>query len=369
MSVDTSTFGARLNLARKKAGYSLRGLSDALGNRVSAQAIGRYERGEMMPGSGVLVALTRTLGVTLGFLFNDQVQALEDVEFRKVSGMPASERTHIEAEVIDYLQRYLVIEEILGIDSTAWNTPPLGNRFLGREGDGERVAQDLRQRWNLGIDPISDLTSLLEIQGIKVLATSLPGHVSGLTCFVRKPRKETRIPVIVVDRQDSLEQRRFTLAHELAHCLFDKSSPVNHEKAADLFAGAFLAPKNHLIWEIGAIRKALDREELILLKHMYRMGAADLLVRLEQVGIISKATLSYAFRTYARGWKTSEPEPLASLGESHQQEIPQRLERLCRHALAEGFIALGKATELLAQPVREIEKGSRHSVHEYAACH
>lgn len=359
--VDTSTFGARLNLARRKAGYSLRGLSDALDHRVSAQAIGRYERGEMMPGSGALVALTQALGVTLSFLFNDQVQSPEDVEFRKASGMAASQRAQVEAEVIDYLQRYLAIEEILGIDSTAWNTPLLGHRFLGREGDGERVAQDIRQRWNLGIDPIPDLTSLLEIQGIKVLATALPGRVAGLTCFVRKPWTETRIPVIVVNRQDALERRRFTLAHELGHCLFDKESPVNHEKAADVFAGAFLASKNHLVWEIGAIRKALDREELILLKHLYRMGAADLLVRLERAGIIGKAALSYAFRTYARGWKTSEPEPLEGSDETQKGELPQRFERLCRHALAEKFIALGKAAELLSRPAREVEQGSRHS--------
>lgn len=314
-----------------------------------------------MPGSGALVALTQTLGVTPGFLFNDQVQALEDVRFRKVSGLAASQRARIEAEVVDYLQRYLVVEEILGIDSTAWNVPRLGRRFLGREVDGERVAQDLRQRWNLGVDPVPDLTSLLEMQGIKVLATVLPNRIAGLTCFVRKPRVETRIPVIVVHRRDALERRRFTLAHELGHCLFDAESPVDHEKAADVFAGAFLAPKDHLIWEIGAIRKALDREELILLKHLYRMGAADLLIRLEQAGIIGKTARVHAFRTYARGWKISEPEPMESPGETQRNELPQRFERLCRHALAEKFIALGKATELLSQPVREVEKGSRHS--------
>lgn len=361
MLVDASTFGARLNLARRKAGYSLRGLSDALGHRVSAQAIGRYERGEMMPGSGALVALTRTLGVTLGFLFNDQVQALEDVRFRKTSGMAASQRVRVEAEVVDYLQRYLVVEEILGVDSTAWNRPLLGHRFLGREVDGERVAQDLRQRWNLGAGPVPDLTSLLEVQGIKVLAIALPNRLAGLTCCVRRSRTGTRVPVIVVNRQDALERRRFTLAHELGHCLFDEESPVDHEKAADVFAGAFLAPKEHLIWEVGAIRKALDREELILLKHLYRMGAADLLIRLEQAGIIGKTARVHAFRTYARDWRNSEPEPLEGPDEIRKNELPQRFERLCRHALAEKFIGLGKATELLSQSVREVEERLQHS--------
>jgi len=55
-------FGERLKLARKMAGYSLRGLAGAFGGEVTAQAIGKYERGEMMPSSGVLLHMARVLG-------------------------------------------------------------------------------------------------------------------------------------------------------------------------------------------------------------------------------------------------------------------------------------------------------------------
>jgi transcriptional regulator with XRE-family HTH domain len=44
-------FGERLKLARKRSGLSLRGLAEAIDHAVSAQAIGRYERDEMLPGS------------------------------------------------------------------------------------------------------------------------------------------------------------------------------------------------------------------------------------------------------------------------------------------------------------------------------
>ncbi|MCG8012463.1 MAG: helix-turn-helix domain-containing protein, partial [Candidatus Thiodiazotropha weberae] len=60
-------FGDRLKLARKKAGYSLRGLAEALEKEVSAQAIGKYERGEMMPSSGVLLRLTKLLDVSIEY--------------------------------------------------------------------------------------------------------------------------------------------------------------------------------------------------------------------------------------------------------------------------------------------------------------
>ena len=67
-------FGDRLRLARKKAGYSLRTLSDALDGEVTAQAIGKYERGEMMPSSKVLSRLTRVLGVSLQYLLSEEVR-------------------------------------------------------------------------------------------------------------------------------------------------------------------------------------------------------------------------------------------------------------------------------------------------------
>ena len=350
-------FGDRLKLARKKAGYSLRSLADALGREVTAQAIGKYERGEMMPSSGVLIHMARVLSVSLEYLLRKQVEELEAVEFRKLSGTSAGDRARVEAEVIDRLQRYIAIEEILKLDSGAWKAPRFGNRFLGQEDDGEILAQDLRRDWKLGIDPIPNMTSLLEDRGFKVLVIPLPGRVSGLTCLVRRPRHRNRVPVIVVNEYVTLERRRFTLAHELAHRLIDESSPVDHEKASTIFAGAFLVPRDHLEREIGKHRKALGYHELVQLKRMYRVSAAALLVRLKQVGVIDKSTLAYAFQTFARGWRSSEPEALEGTGEEGKHEIPRRFERLCYWALAEGLIAPGKAGELLQQPLADIEKG------------
>lgn len=350
-------FGDRLKLARKKAGYSLRSLSDALGGTPSAQAIGKYERGEMMPSSGVLLEIAGVLGVSLEYLLSERVEELEATEFRKLSGTSARDRARVEAAVIDSLQRYLAIEEILELDSGAWRAPQFGNRFLGREEDGEILAEDLRQDWKLGVDPIPNMTSLLEDRGIKVLVISLPEDVSGLTCLVRRPRHKTRVPVIVVNAHVTLERRRLTLAHELAHRLIDTNSPVDHEKASNVFAGAFLVPQDHLIREIGKHRNALGYHELIQLKRMYRVSAAALLVRLNQVDVIDRSTMAYAFQTFARGWRKNEPNPLEDPGQEGKYELPRRFERLCYWALAEKLIEQSKACELLQRPLADVEQG------------
>ncbi len=350
-------FGDRLKLARKKAGYSLRGLSDALGGAPTAQAIGKYERGEMMPSSGILLQIARVLGVSLEYLLSERVAELEATEFRKPSGISAGDRARVEASVIDGLQRYLAIEEILELDSGAWRAPQFGNRFLGREEDGEILAEDLRRDWKLGVDPIPNMTSLLEDRGIKVLVISLPECVSGLTCLVRRSRHRTRVPVIVVNAQVTLERRRLTLAHELAHRLIDSNSLVDHEMASNVFAGAFLVPRDHLVREIGKHRNALGYHELVQLKRMYRVSAASLLVRLSQVGVIERSTLAYAFQTFARGWRRNEPDPLEVPGQERKYELPRRFERLCYWALAEKLIEQSKACELLQRPLEDIERG------------
>src|SRR3989442_5701172 len=110
-------FADRLKLARKKAGFSLRDLSEALDNRISAQAIGKYERGEMMPSSGTLLALAKTLDVSLDYLMGARVHKLDGVEFRKKSGTSAKDRARVEAAVIEHVERYLTIEEILALVS------------------------------------------------------------------------------------------------------------------------------------------------------------------------------------------------------------------------------------------------------------
>ena len=96
MVVDSSSL-------RSAAGLSLRALERRIGGRVTAQAIGKYERNESMPGSGVLIALAKALGVSVEYLTSAQDLALEAVEFRKKPIASRREETIVQARVIDLL--------------------------------------------------------------------------------------------------------------------------------------------------------------------------------------------------------------------------------------------------------------------------
>ena len=346
--------GNRLLLARKKSGHSLRSLAEAIGGRVSAQAIGKYERNEMVPSSDILSLLAKELNVTMSFLFSNQIDELLEVDFRKKSTTTAKQRAEVEALVIEHLERYLEIEDILDLNSSQWIMPLDGPHYLENLTDAEEMAIKVRDAWNLGEDPIPDMTELLEEQGIKVLILDLPKDFSGLTSIVRRSSDRPEVPVIVISQNVTLERRRFTLAHELAHRLIDENSPCDHEKASDMFAGAFLMVANHLRAQIGNVRKSISYAEILDLKKMYRVSAAALLVRLKQIGILSATAVNYAFRTFAKPWRTQEPDPIES--ELGSQELAKRFERLCLRAISERYISLSKGVELLRVSLSELEE-------------
>ncbi len=351
--------GQRIKLARKKAGFSLRGLADALGGKVSAQAIGKYERDEMTPSSGVLLALGKALGVSLSYLMDTQGIELKHVDFRTKANTTGKDRAQVETTVIEWMERYLQIERILELDSAEWDAPISPPRQLVTVEGAEGLANEVREKWSLGANPIPNMTELLEEKGLKVLIEELPVRVSGFTCLVKRLGDQADLPVVVVNKKVSLERRRLTLAHELAHrviapnCLDEKAV----EKAATYFAGAFLMPAEHVRREAGKHRSQFGYNELIGLKRLYRASGAALLVRLKNLGIISESSLTYAFQTYARGWRSDEPAQLEVQEERGEREKPHRFERLCYRALAEGLISLAKAVELLRSPIEEVEAG------------
>ena len=344
--------GDRIHLARKKAGLSLRALAEAIDHQVSAQAIGKYENGKMVPGSEVLLALSKALDEPVDFFTSPSDAELLKVDFRKRSTTSKKERAQVQATVLDHVERYLEVERALELDGASWDRP-FAARPLASLDDAEALADGVREAWRLGTDPLLDVTELLEEQGLKVFVIALPERVAGLTCRVRSSAARPTVLAIAVNETHGLERRRLTLAHELAHLVIEEEgSNVDVEKAATRFAGAFLMPADHLWGRIGRRRRSFPRQELMELKRLYRVSAVALIVRLEQIGAIEQSTLRYLFRTSARTWRTEEPAPI----EDASAERASRFRRLCYRALGEDRISASRAAELLRMPLAKLRE-------------
>ena len=346
--------GNRLKRAREALGLSLRDLEAAIHGQVSAQAIGKYERDEMMPGSTVLLALAKALRISPEFLLSEREIELTGVDFRKALQAGAKDERAVEASVLDQVERYLELEELLpGVDE-AWSAPDEAAFEIHRIEDAEDAANSLRRLWSLGIDPIPIMAELLEDKGVKVIALDLPESVSGSKAFVRR-HEQVDVPVIVVNQHHNGERQRFTLAHELAHLVlrFGDMSDAEQEKAADRFAGAFLMAKDMMVRLLGAHRTSISLGELAELKKLFKVSIASLVVRCSQLGVLTKAAYGRLWgQIRGLGWNgpaSTEPNRLPP-------EVPQRMERMCLRAVAEGAVSEAKAAELLNISVRELDR-------------
>lgn len=345
--------GQRLKLARSAAGFSLRDLQAKIGNRVTAQAIGKYERNEDVPSSGVLIALSDALGVSLDYLAGDQSMVLEGIEFRKKQITSKKQQAQIQAKALHLIERYLIVEEILALPSAEWDKPR-GAPFPVRElGDADRAAASLRAHWSLGIDPIPDLIELLEEQGIKVLVLDSAENIDGLAAQVRRSHGEP-VRIIVIREGVHGERQRFSLAHELGHMVMDiKGDEKFSEKAAHRFAGALLMPAEALWSNVGTHRSSIGWSELFALKKLFGASIQAITYRCRDLGIFPAALSERLFRDFSRLGYRSAPnyEPNHLL-----EEKPGRFNRLCYRALAEGAISEPKGAELLNITVRELNR-------------
>jgi len=329
----------RLRQARAAAGLSLRELADRA--QISAMAISKYERGLATPSSGVLLRLGKALEVPVEYFFRPAELELHEVEYRKHKKLPKKVQAKIEGDVLEQVERFFELTDLLPTGPISrYQGPRLTRDRIDSYNDIEDIAVDVRSAWNLGINPIPDLTDTLEERGILVLQAKAlhEKNFDGLAATVND------VPVIVVGLGWPGDRQRFTLAHELGHLVMKgRVGPdVDEELAAHRFAGAFLAPRSEVLKELGEHRSWLELAELNVLKKAYGLSMGAWLHRASDLRVLSEARYKEMYKYFAvRGWRTIEP------GEPYPREEPKLFSQLVFRALAEDLISESKGAELL----------------------
>ncbi len=340
-------FGQRLKFARKKKGYSQEELAVHLG--ITKQAVSKYEKGLMQPSSKILIQLSHFLGLSPDFFYKDSVIKLEGVAFRKKAKLRGKALDKIEFQIIDYLERYLELEQLLDISNSFEN--PIVNIVITEEWDIESAVIQLLESWELGFNPLPNIIEMLEDIGIKVLEVDGVNEFDGLSAFVNET-----IPVIVINKNFDIVRKRFTLLHELGHLLLNIPEEIPQkkvEKYCNRFAGAMLIPKTTFIKELGEIRNQISIGELIEIKEYYGVSVAAIVYRATDLGIISRS-ISNRFWKYRSKDERFMKETV--WGEYKGKEESGRFMQLLYKAIAEEVISMSKAAFLINENVATIQR-------------
>ena len=354
------------NIARLRSDRQL--TQDELAEKanLSRVALGKIERGEVIPRARTLEALAKVLTVSVGDLVTP-VRPLESVRFRAQARVHTREQ--ILAEVSKWLDDYAGLEADLNEHSPFRfeETPP-----SSRHRSPEKIAQAARLAIRLGPEePVQDICRLLEDNGVKLLVMETSrDSFFGLSVGARDGG-----PAVVVNTWDRIAVERwiFTAAHELGHLLLhpseyrrgDTELPLQAEHEADVFASEFLMPEAAFTkeWDATCGHPLLVR--VLKVKRMFRVSYKTVLYRLVESG----RETSNVWRTFQRQHrdrfgktlrKADEPEALKKsefawnwsrsgepAGLTRHDFVDSRLSRLVRRALEREHLSLGRAAEIL----------------------
>lgn len=336
--------GYNIKKLRLKNGYSLRELGDLL--NVSHQAISKYEKDQVMPSSDTLLKMSKIFEVKVGYFFNTKPQqlVLENIHYRKKSTFTKTNQTIVEDFTKDKLSQYLELLDLF--PNNRFNKVELNElqQFVHDYNEIEEKAITIRNILKLGIDPIDNLLNILEETGFIIL------FMDNIKGFDGKEGIVNDVPFIVVSNASSGDRQRFNLAHELGHLLITHDG-LDDEKVANFFAGAFLVPAEKLIGDLGAKRRTLNLFELQQLKKKYKVSMQCIIMRANQLNIISDFEKERLFKVInMKKWKLNEPVDI-------ENEVSFKFKQMVCEAVSEKYISESKGAEYLNISINEFLEG------------
>lgn len=331
--------GQRIKQFRLAKNYSLDQLVAATGGIVSKVALSKYERELIKPSTKVLTAIAKALDVkTINLAIQPNVK-VEFVAYRKGSGLSKTEQSNVESLVSSKLEDRIKIQDLLFASSKP-NLPVKNFKVKSIE-DVESYSVELRTKWKLGLDPISNITELLENNFVHVMFVESEKSFDGISALAYANDTQLKAAAVVSKKNIPGERQRLNLVHELGHIVLDVPKNLDEEKVAFRFGGAFLAPKETVLKIVGPRREHFQPRELFILKKIFGISIQALLFRLKDLEIISQTSFSNWYRIINKNnWKKNEPMPI-------KEETSHWFEKNVLHAFSEGLISSDEAVRLL----------------------
>lgn len=354
--LDPGELGGRLRGARSGANLTQDAAAAALG--MARTTLVAIEKGQRTVRPEELLAFARLYGVSAGRLTSPEAVHVDlSAKFRRVQGREASEAVTEALSLLNLLASGAVqLERLLGQELRSDYPPPIriNPRIVNEQ--AEDAANNLRARLGVGLGPIPDLISLLELElGMRLFFRPLPPQIAGLYAY------DPAIGAcVLINANHGWKRRVQTAIHETGHFVSDRShadimeehetSVSVEERFAKRFGSAFLMPASGARARFDRIvgsEGRFDVRELILLAHQFGVATEAMCRRLEELALLPQGTWeSLRDRGFAGdlernvlggGGRPPKPPP-----------VPPRLAYLASTALDRELLSEGQLCDLLA---------------------
>ncbi|MDQ0160729.1 helix-turn-helix domain-containing protein [Alkalibacillus salilacus] len=279
----------RLKEARLTRGLTISEL--AMEIDVSRQAISQFELGESVPKQETIMNIINTLNFPKSFFFKEYNEQFVGNTFFRANATATKKnkerqytKTLLAGYIYDYLSEYVELPKL--------NLPDV-SEFNGDWSDEEieDLALRLREFWEIGNKPISNVVHLFEKNGIMIFSVD----TDSLKVDAFAQHRKGKPFIFLGNDKDSSFRRQFDAAHELGHILMhktvdnqevlSKSEFKRMEEQANKFASAFLLPSEAFI-------KTVTSDSLlhfIELKKYWYVSMAAMIYRSYDIGLIDES--------------------------------------------------------------------------------
>jgi Zn-dependent peptidase ImmA (M78 family) len=355
-----SQVGERLRLAREAANFTQVAAATTIG--IARTTLVAVEKGQRRVRMDELQELAKLYGASANALLRREAVHVDLVpRFRKGQRLGSDAIQMASQLLTDLAKAEVELENLLGVRRTA-NYPP--ERPI-RPGDAvvqaERDALEVRQRAGLGLQPIHDITTLLELEfGVRVYVRPLDRDVSGLFAF-----DNGLGACMLLNADHRRERRNYTAGHELGHLVSTRGEPdVLHarspertleERYANAFARSFLTPSRAVIEKLSEVTAGatiLSRRHVIVMAYSFGVSREAMVRRLEELGQTRRGTWDW----FVQNGGITDEQSRQVLGDLHAADrgsadagrpTTLRLSMLAEEAWRRGLLSEGQLARLL----------------------
>ncbi len=290
--------GRRLRIARETADMTQAHAAASI--NVARTTLVAMEKGQRAVRTAELLPLAKLYETSVNALLRRESVYVDLVpRFRKLPACK-EESSDEAARVLEALvQAEVELENLLGVIRPR-NYPPQRPLMPGDvRTQAENDATELRHKLGLGLAPVHDVTSLLELDlGIRVYIRRLDARVSGLFAY-----DEQVGACILLNANHPRERRAQSAAHELGHFVSSRQAPEvlygdgrensREERYAIAFARAFLTPARTVMQRFRDVTQGashLTRRHVILLAHAFGVSREAMVRRFEELSLTKSGT-------------------------------------------------------------------------------